>query len=397
MPKRAHTSQYYADDKDIYDLLLSAKRSFDEKTMVAIARKRGICLSQQTPRAELVEYIARLMWSWPQIEQLLEVSHPPERREKLTSRRVSTAADLAAVRAAVEEVQGPREKDLDEVYEVKEVGDKKLVVTVHYSEFEPGRTRLHQRPQRDVQLEIEKSDNGYKVRHQANDRGREIASAVLAKLAATAEPNEAEVTLQGITAPEKRIKFFIDLMSKLEGYELRNVTAVSVDRLPTVEADDGESIPEDEIEDAPKDSATAEAASMLGVVRKAALEGESLLESKAFEELKKQGFFLSRTVWRSREKKADGIEVEFEADFEDAKNCTGFRYNVLGMYERRSRGEEGIKKTRSAVPPDMRVQFVRLLEDAAQAALSAVAPTTDVPAVKTTAATGTDGRGGRST
>ena len=178
--------------------------------------------------------------------------------------------------------------------------------------------------------------------------------------------------MSGIAAPELRIEFFVQLMGGLPGFELRNVTAVSVDAaVPDADPDVSEG--DDDANDDDADGPSPAAEAMLGVVRKAAFEGESLLTSKEFQNLKSQGFFLSRSIWRSREKKTDGVDVEFEADFEDSAACTGFRYNVRGIYERRTRGEEGMKKNRSPVPIERRAELLRCIEGSAQTALATVA------------------------
>jgi hypothetical protein len=370
MTRRTHVAQYYAEDKDIFDILMSSRRRFDTETLVALALRRGICLSVETDREKLADYLARLVWSWPELQHLLDLAETPERKEKLTSTRFASGAAVEDIRAAVSTVKEVREAKQDETLTVKMATETKLTVAVRYTEFDPSRTRLQQRVEREVSLEIERSDSGYNVRHQASDRAREVARDIVAKLQEMrgVKFDASEITLRGIGAPELRTQFFVTLMSKMPGFDLRNVTSVSVDRA----AAESEGVDADE-DDVEGDSATAEAATMLGEVRKAIFQGESLLTSREFQSLKAEGFFLSRAVWRSREEKPDGIEVEFEADFEDAKHCTGFRYNVRGVYERRTRGEEGIKKTRSPVPAEKRADLLRSLEEAAQSALDKVA------------------------
>lgn len=375
--RRTHVAQYYAEDKDIFDILMSSKRRFDAEALCELARRRGIVLSEDTDREVLADYLARLVWSWPELQHLLDLAETPERREKITGSRFVTDAPVDEVKAVVEDVKAVREARTDETLTVKKT-EKGIAVTVRYSEFDSSRTRLQQRVDREVTLEIERGETGYSVRHQANDRARDIAKEIVAKLEEKrgGKFDAAEITLKGIAAPELRTQFFVNLMTKMAGYKLRNVTTVSVDR--AVQEEDEEEVsdddePGDSATDEPGDSATDEAATMLGAVKKAVFEGQSLLSTKEFQSLKEEGFFLSRAVWRSAEERADGIEVEFEADFEDAKNCTGFRYNIRGVYERQKRGEEkGIKKTRTACPPERRGEFLRAVEDAAQTALAEV-------------------------
>jgi hypothetical protein len=375
MNKRPHVAQYYAEDKDIFDIFMSNRRRFDAKTLVGLARRRGICLSAETDRENLADYLARLVWSWPDLQVLLEMAETPERREKVASTRLRTEASSAEVRGAVESVKVLREVANGEVFTVKNASDNKVVVAVRYSEFDPSRTRLQQRVLREATLEFERGPEGFTVRRPAGERAREIAEAIASQLKENSGKKfeASEIALSGITAPELRTQFFLELMAGIPGFELRNVTSVSVDAAaPHAETEETEGDGDQE-DDEENGASSPEAEAMLGIVQKAVFDGESLLTSKEFQNLKSEGFFLSRSVWRSREKKTDGIEVEFEADFEDSTQCTGFRYSVRGIYERRTRGEEGLRKSRSPVPIERRAELLRCLEGSAQVALTTVA------------------------
>jgi hypothetical protein len=334
----------------------------------------------------LANYLSRLVWSWPELQHLLDHAETPERREKLTGSRLNSGATIEAVHEAVNAVKEDRK---GEAISVKAATSNGLIVGVRYSEFDPSRTRLQQRVEREVTIELERSDEGYSIRHQASDKAREVVRAIVARLEADSKAtfDASEITLSGVSSPELRTEFFVALMTSMLGFNLRNVTSVSVDRANT----EGEANGENDEEGG--DSATEEAATMLGVVKKAVFEGQSLLTSREFQSLKVDGFSLSRAVWRSSETAGDGAEFEFEADFEDTKDCTGFRYNVRGVYERRTRGEEGIKKTRSPVPPDRRGDLLHALETSARSALAKVLADASPPVVASDGDESSDGEG----
>jgi len=372
MSKGPHLPQYYAEDKDIFDILMSRQRNFDNASLLKLARRRGIYLSPETDREQIADYLARLVWSWPELRHLLELAESAERREKFTSSRFSIEAAIDKVRAAVESVKETREQKNDEAFTVRPIGTDKLAVNVRYTEFDPSRTRLQQRVTRDVTLEFEKSVEGYTLRHQANDHAKEIGRDILASIQEITKETTAaaEITLRGITKPEFRTLFFETLMQKMPDMDAKTVTSISVNRsASSLQADDDQ----DEPEGAAHDTATDEASRMLGEVKKAVLDGENLLESEEFRRLCHEGFFLSRSVWRSGyHNKPAGPEIEFEAGFEDPKHCEGFRYDVRGSYECRTRGEEGLKKVRAPVPPELRLEMLRAIEDSARNALAAV-------------------------
>jgi hypothetical protein len=107
-------------------------------------------------------------------------------------------------------------------------------------------------------------------------------------------------------------------------------------------------------------------------VRGAILRGVSLLTSPEFQMLKK-GFFLCGMEWMGQEAGEKGRLVQFEAAFEDPQACSGFRYKVKGVIERKKTGdgEEFVKTSRSCTELE-NLHFVQLLEDASRGALDAV-------------------------
>jgi hypothetical protein len=367
MSRPGHRLQYYAEDKDVLDLLMARARSFDSATLTQLARRRGILLSSNTDREKLCAYLARLVWSWPQLQELLDLAEISPRAEKMTAAKVVSDAPLAEVNDAVKDVAEARQQKQGEHFNVT-VQNGKVLVDVHYSEFDPSKTRLRQRIAKELTVEIEQTPDGFNVRHQANDRARQISAEVVRALEKTRkcqiEPRE--ISLKGLASAKLRTEFFLKLMTGMPGFKLQSVTAAHTNRLGETEEH-----PVDD-DDPSSEGPSTEDQIMLGVVRRVALEGDSLLASREFLNLKKDGFFLSRVVWRSREEKPDPIELEFEADFENPNECKGFRYNVRGVYERRTRGEDGIKKSRAAVPPALRTELMRKLESSAHAALDAV-------------------------
>lgn len=397
MSKKVHYPLYFAEDKDVFDLLESSKRTFDNNRLIQIARKRGIVLSASTSRDNLVQYLSRLTWGWSQIQGLVALTESRDRPEKVANETVTTKLDPAKMQEAALAVKKERSEKSDEVYSIHKGDDDKVTIKVSYTDFEPSRTRLSQRVQKDLLMEIEKTDEGYVFRHNANERGREIVSKIIEKLPRDQDKAVVpeRISLAGIKDPAKRTEFFLHLMQNLQGFKLVNVTSVSVDRVATEENEhssfesevghfssedqekseyDLEPSEEDSEEDLEEDleETVEETAAMLSVVRKVALHGENLLSSPQFNQLKSDRFFLSRAVWRSSETRQSGNELDFEADFEDAKNCSAFRYNVLGIYSRKTRGSQEIKKTRTAVLASDRAQYLTLIEKAAKAAHRAV-------------------------
>lgn len=381
MSKTVMPSVYYAEDKDISDLLDSEKRVFNVKRLIMFARKRGVILSPQSTREELVEYLSNLTWSWAQIQEITALTETKDRADKVSSQSVSADLKIADIQEAISAVRDSRMTIGGEVFTIPASQGDKLTVKINYTEFEPSKTRLRQRTEKTLLLEVEKRADGFTFRHNANERGGEIVRDIVKTLPENAGKKlEAQtISLEGILDPMKRTQFFIELMKNIPGYDLVNVTSISVNRLGDLPSDEDNASSDDsyDIDPPPTSSRTAsipssEADEMLGVVNKLALEGTSLLSSKQYRELREQGFFLSRAVWRSREKATKSLELEFEADFENPQNCVGFRYSVLGTYEMRKRGAETLRKTRTPVSASDRPKLLSLLEKAAKSAFTVV-------------------------
>jgi hypothetical protein len=60
MSKKVLHALYFADDKDIYDLLAAARQRLTPQKLVDIARTRGLLLSPSDDRDALVAYSAPL-------------------------------------------------------------------------------------------------------------------------------------------------------------------------------------------------------------------------------------------------------------------------------------------------------------------------------------------------
>ncbi|MGD0838563.1 MAG: hypothetical protein ABSB49_18155 [Polyangia bacterium] len=119
MNRVQHVPLFYADDKDVFDILMSKSRRFDTRSLLALARRRGIYLSADEDREWIAGYLSRLIWSWPELQHLLELAVSPDRREKTTSIQLITEAVTSDVRRAVEAVKGNREERRGEAFVIR--------------------------------------------------------------------------------------------------------------------------------------------------------------------------------------------------------------------------------------------------------------------------------------
>lgn len=370
MPKRDHTSLYYADDRDVYDLLKASNRGLPTAKLQSYARQRGIVFPSKAPREYIIAQLSLIDHSWRQIHSLLEKTDSDDRAEKKTSRNPQTSDGLAEANAHFEAIRDARSEQ-DEIYTITRHSDKSLIVKVQYTELDTKMTRLFQRRQREIVFQIMPTASGLKIRHEANQKANSIAAELLSKLTPRdgAKSSSSAVDLSSIRDPAIRTGFFLHLMTKMNGFRFEDVEYIDVDRIVSDEglsADseqeasaittdekcpkDPEVAPTDMENDKgdPDDSTanadeikqmTDEALEMKGAISQATFRGERLLQSQVYIDLKNKGYFISHSIWLAVEDKADGKRVEFQAQFENGPEASGFKYSVRKVHERFSNGK----------------------------------------------------------
>jgi hypothetical protein len=373
--KRTHYALYFADDKDLHDLLSAAKQRVTIAKLLELARSRGLCLSASESRESLVAQIARLPHGWHELVALWDATDSAERREKLSSCKLAGGFSGKDIFDAAEMVKDDRLGDRGEVYDIQQL-EKVVRVTVKYSDLDTSKTRLAQRNQREFTIEFEKVDGGFRVRHEAQERAHEVLAAiedVLTKATpGTADTTRVNVELGAIRKPAQRTAFFLKLIKGLSGFTLEDVKAVRGSRLSKAsDEEESEQTEGEEHVDDEREEFDAEEASFVTEVKRIALHGDGILGSPQYKQLFEHAFFVSSIVWTSTETTPDGVRAEFDASFSNPEEGTGFTYAVRKLWERGTSGE--LKKGKAS-PAKVREdkRLVRLLEEAAHAAMTEV-------------------------
>lgn len=351
-------SKYYADDKDVHDILSSSKIPF--KKMLSLARERGIFLSEECQRQEeLVHYMSKLPHSWTQLQEIMDAVEREDKEEKLTTCKVVAKAELEEVEQAVQKVRDERGEKLGENYSVTQTKEGRLLVKFVYTEPDFQKNRLIQRREREAVIELEKKGAEFEVRYTQN----EITNNVLAEILSALTPPDAQekpvrrtIELSGIKSHEHRTQFFVNVMGGMEGFQLRQVKDLKVDRVAEDSDDVGKEVAEKEETEVKGDQLRA-------LVRKVALSGENILLSPQYQQLAKDGFFISKAIWTAAEIIGAGRLFEFEAEFKEPEKASHFAYQIRGVYERDKDGE--LSKIRSYVNEIEKTQLKQNLENAA--------------------------------
>lgn len=356
-----YLNQFFATDKDIFDLLASAKQKLTENVLREIARERGIFYSQNDSREDLADALSLLPFTLNELVDLMDRRETSRRNEKTTTITLDATLEVDDIKAAIKEYQdevGPTEK-VDSHLK----GANEVVLNVEYDEMDYSRTRLIQRQRHDATIQFVQQNGKTLVRLPASEKSQRIVENLTSRIESRRKavvPRET-IELDGDFGADERTAFFTRLMSELPGYKLKGVTNL---RISPSKRSDTETDDEEELDDDEREAASRE---MLVIVRSMALTGENLMASEEYQALRKRGFYITAITWRADQTSIPYDSPHLHAEFADGEAGTGFKYSVKGIY----RFQEGFY-TKTARPADdaEREKLYGLLEATARKVLS---------------------------
>ena len=312
---------YFATNKEIHDLLFSAKQKVTEAVLHELLRDRGIFCSPVDSRDALVLYLSLLPHDYADVCGVLERREASKRGEKTATVSLNTELTPDELKEIVADYQTT---EIQEVVRSHKKSETEFVMNVTYSEFDYSKTRLLQRQDRDAELVFTKVGRRTEVRIPATDRARamvdKLKERIEAKKKATVQLDEIELT--GLTTAEQRTTFFTRLISSLPNFPLETVSRLRVAHSTSDLEEDDIDIEGDEVSDAEE--------KMLGVVENVALSGDNLVASEMFQELKAKGFFITSVTWRAKQNLVPHAIIECDAGFEDRQAGKKFSYSIHG-------------------------------------------------------------------
>lgn len=350
-----------ATDQELYDVLMGTKRRFPVTYLLELGRERGIFYSSDESRESIASALSVLPWSFRQVAALLQHRETMSRPERATHVSLGIPANMQLIKAVANAYKDQKLPGDD--VQVQQRGPKNFVMTVRYSEIDHSKTRLVQRREKEAEIEFILGDDETTVRMPANEKATEILGKLKQQLDQRLDqptPMEA-VELTEITSPKSRTDFFLELITKMQGFQFKAATNIKVEANDSPDDEDTFSEEDDE-DDSEGDG--VEAVQMLSVVTSVAFRGMSLESSDEYKALLKKGFYVTSITWRALQIAPPNQLVEFEAGFDDPKNCTGFRYNVRGVFHQKKGAYARTAKT--AVPSD-KLTWLGILETAARA------------------------------
>src|ERR1043165_6440838 len=329
MAKHAHVSRYYADDKDIADLV--SQSGIKAHQLAAFLRERGIIVSPKLSKEEMIGYFRFISFAWPDFDILVARLNRPDREEDFTSCRIrAPGLEIGAVLERLAVIRDDRGQRFAEIHKAEIISPGIIELRGDYTEIDPSKTRALQRRDRQLTVRIEKSANILKVRHHDNARAKAIVAMLeqgINNLTEQIRGSEV-IDVSGLSSAQ-RDEFFIRMARHIEGFDLDGVNDLKVERPQTPG-------PQQQTDERAPTPPQAESR-FKGVVEKAILTGSDLLLSEEYQRYSSTGYAISKMVWTIRETSNVTEVFELMAEFR-GQSSNQFRYDVTGTYSRREDG-----------------------------------------------------------
>lgn len=354
---------FYADDKDIYDLFQSGKLKFNKEQIFELLKENGMILSLEEEHDDLILYYSSLPHSHKELEWLLDIAEPGQRSESMTCSTIKAEISFDQLVDAISRVEAEM-SGLETYSKAGNDTTNKLALFVNYTELDYSRTKLKQKRDKQSEFKFTLSDGGLKIRMSSTYHADKIKNLIIEKITEIKQESicEQKIELSGIKTPEGRTSFFTKLIRNLNGFEIYDVSSVKVDR----------EIKKENFEDDEENESEENTDKEEGIVKKALLDGEGLLYSSEYQELCKNGFYISKVTWASRSMENDGPIVEFEASLGNPAEGTDYKYVVKSVRKKKPDGSH-VKSKRTPSEAEKN-EYLRLLEQASWKSLAEIIP-----------------------
>lgn len=358
--------QLCATDKEIFDLLMSAKKRLTDAVFLELAKDRRIFCSHRSSRDQLADYLSTLQHDYNDLETIIERRDQQPRGEKSTF--VEFAADIT-----VEDLKSAISAYASEYHGIENVsipvrGPQSLTAIFKYDEFDYSKNRLTQRQKKQAAIVASVEEGKTVLRLPATDKARRIVEGIRSKLdAARVSPvPTVELSVASLTTADDRTQFFTKLISQIPRHRLDTVNSLKVASF-AVDADR-----EEEDDDGFEEEVDGVESDLLAVVRSVALSGENLIATPQYRDLRQAGFFITSVVWRCVQLDEPGDMIQFDVSFDDPVGGTGVKYLVRHA----ARLSDGRYATTFKKLPDIRERnLFALIEKTARAVLTELQPT----------------------
>ena len=339
MKKHLESSIYFT-EKDIYDALMSSKRTMTIPLIIELARDKGIILSSEEPRDELVKYLSSLLYDYYDLNVLIDHITPAHKKEKSKVTKIDTKIEATDLKNIAKEIAN--ENIIIQVN--KDPKDaSKTTLKVEYDEIDFSKTRLRQKVRKESIIEITEENGKSTISKASNDKVDEIMQKILEKVEIKNNTKIEEKKINLSTFEHKqKIQYFTSLIGNINGCKLDDVVKV------TVNYDEDNPEAEEDV---------------INLITNASFKGKGLLSTPEYQELKEKGFYITSIIWNAIETKTNGDKLEFEASLSSNSNIEEVSFAVKGIY--RFKEKDQYTSTKRSLKSEEATKYTNILETAA--------------------------------
>lgn len=269
-------------------------------------------------REDIAAAISLLPHDYYSLVKMIDLREYSRRNEKMTSVQIPVELTKEEIIEITKDYISSRPDDEKASVQARRVKD--VYLNVEYNEYDYSRTRLIQRQKHDAGIEFISEANYLTIRMPATEKASSIVRDLKERIEQKKKLSlDSRVIDVSNFSSDERTRFFIYVMRNIVGYPLETVVSLkvasSLDRAADVDSEPNEE------DDGAQDE-------ILFIVNNVALSGTNLLASDQYQTLREKGFFITAITWQSVQTEHPNDKMQFTAEFDEALEGVGFRYNV---------------------------------------------------------------------
>lgn len=372
----------YFNDRNIYDGLKGATKA-SASILIALARQRGLLLSDLTPRDDVIDYLSRLTHSWHDVKAMIDLSNTADRAEKKQTRTLPFKKTAGHIERLLKQLESKQAEARDEVWKVSTANNgRTAVVTIRYTVPDFTASAMTRLTEHTCRIEFTADQGNIQVRYPKQGRAEQLVGSVLRILNEDEdqEREAEEISLSDVRSNRLRSEFFTKIIEGIPGFKVHEVSSVR--------GNNGS------LTDRPTSLESRAAAALQSAIKRVTLSGRSITRTNEFRQFfgkpgAEPDFHITSTSWICDEQEGKALRAEFEAGFSGQANCTGFAYRIRKIWYR----HDGVlRRTHSSPAPEDERRLMELVEVRAREVCREIknsAGATVPPSVKGSARPGT--------
>lgn len=342
---------YFYTEKNIYDAL--HHKRLTSSLLHSMLLKRGIIIPSDLDKEVLIEEICRLPHCYEDLQKIKDLVQTYDKRESTTNAQLNigiTQLELKNVTESIKKMYASESESLN----INTKADGSISIELNYQDIDLSRTELRQIDNRTINMDFNISSNKINVRMPSNNKAKELLSVIEEKISSymNVVVERVEISLEAVTNPSLRSKFFNELLANINGYKLVDVTNIELNKIKS--HDD-----EDENEENINTS----------FVKRAVLKGEAVNTSSIFSQLHAKGYYISKISWAAVPVKNNGDQILLDASFKNIDTCSDFSYQIRGVNNYKG-GKYNITSRPASEPEKKTISL--LIEESAEKAYNLI-------------------------